>query len=73
MNEVTTPTESTTTPPVGTSASQISRNTQDDTSDRPVSMDEDEEEDYETDSAQRTASPVQRLARCARIGGQLCG
>ena len=48
VNEVTTPTESTTTPPVGTSASQISRITQDDTKDGPVSMDEDEEEDYET-------------------------
>ena len=36
VNEVATPTESTTTPPVETSASQISRITQDDTCDRPV-------------------------------------
>ena len=49
VNEVTTPTESTTTPPVGTSTSQISRITQDtDTWDRPVSMDEDEDESCET-------------------------
>ena len=47
--EVTTPTESTTTtPPVGTSASQISRVTQDDTWDSPVLMDEDEDEGRET-------------------------
>ena len=48
MNEVTTLTESTTTPSVGTSTSQILRITQDDIGDRPVPMDEDEDEDYET-------------------------
>ena len=47
MNKVTTPTESTTTPAGGTSTSQISRITQDDTWDRPVQRDEDEDEEYE--------------------------
>ena len=42
VNEVTTPTESTPTPPGGNSTSQISRITQDDTWKRPVPMDEDE-------------------------------
>ena len=48
VNEVTAPTESTTTPPVGTSASQISRISQDNTWHRPVPVDEDEDESYET-------------------------
>ena len=48
MSKVTTPTESTTTPPAGNSTSQISRITQDDTWDRPVTVDEDEDEGYET-------------------------
>ena len=48
VNEVTTPTESTATPPGGNSTSQISRITQDDTWDRLVTMDEDEDEGYET-------------------------
>ena len=48
VNEVTTPTESTPTPPGGNSTSQISRITQDDTWDRPVPMDEDEDDEYET-------------------------
>ena len=48
VNEVTTPTESTPTPPGGNSTSQISRITQDDTWDRPVPMDEDEDEEFET-------------------------
>ena len=48
VNEVTTPTESTPTPPGGNSTSQISRITQDDTWDRSVPMDEDEDDEYET-------------------------
>ena len=48
MNEVTTPTESTPTPPGGNSTSQISRIIQDDTWDRPAPMDEDEDDEYET-------------------------
>ena len=49
VNEVTTPTESKTTPPVGTSTRKISRITQDtDAWDRPVHMDEDEDEGCET-------------------------
>ena len=48
MNEVTTLTESATTLPGGNSTSLISRITQDDTWDRPVTMDEDEDEGYET-------------------------
>ena len=51
MNEVTTSTESATTPRVGTSASQILRTTQSDTWDRPDPMDEDEDEDHERDFA----------------------
>ena len=77
VNEVTTPTESTTTPPGGNSTSQISRITQDDTWDRPVPMDEDEDDEYETgyilasDPTQRNIHTVQRLACCTRFGGQL--
>ena len=48
VNEVTTPTESTPTPPGGNSTSQISRITQDDTWNRPVPMDEDEGDEFET-------------------------
>ena len=48
VNEVTTPTESTPTPPGGNSTSQISRITQDDTWNRPVPMDEDEDDEFET-------------------------
>ena len=48
VNEVTTPTESTPTPPGGNSTSQISRITQDDTWDRRVPMDEDEDDEFET-------------------------
>ena len=49
VNEATNQRESTTTtPPSGNSTRQISRITQDDTWDRPVTMDEDEEEGYET-------------------------
>ena len=49
VNEVTTPTESTPTPPGGNCTSQISRITQDDTWDRPVTMDEDEDDEFETE------------------------
>ena len=80
VNEITTPTESTTTPPVGPSASQISRITQDDTRDRPVPTDEDEDESFAKNwthlgsgPAKRTIQPIQRLVCCARIGGQWRG
>ena len=59
-NEVTTPTEPTVTPAGGTSTSQISRITQDDTWDRPVAVDEDE-------------ATVRGLVCCTRFGGQLRG
>ena len=48
VNEVTTPTESTTTATGGNSTSQISRITEDETWDSPVTMDEGEDEGYET-------------------------
>ena len=48
VNEVTTSTESKETPAGGISFSQISRITQDDTLDRPVPVDEDVDEEYET-------------------------
>ena len=48
VNEFTTPTESTVTQTGGASTSQISRITQDDTWDRPVLLDEDQDEVYET-------------------------
>ena len=51
VNEVTTSTESATTPRVGTSANQILRTTQGDTWDRPDPMDKDEDEDHERDFA----------------------
>ena len=48
VHEIATPTESVTTSSVGPSTSQISRATQDtNTLDRPVTMDEDEDEEYE--------------------------
>ena len=46
VSEVTTSAESTVTPSGGTYTSQISRVTQDDTWDRPVPVDEDEDEEY---------------------------
>ena len=48
VNEVTTPTESAPVPPGGNSTSQISRITQDDTWNRLVPMDEDEDDEFET-------------------------
>ena len=63
----------------GNATSQISRITQDDTWDRPVTMDEDEDEGYETGyilaaiPTQGNIHTVQRLVCCARIGGQLRG
>ena len=48
VNEVTTPTESTPVPPGGNSTSQISRITRDDTWNRLVSMDKDEDDEFKT-------------------------
>ena len=48
VNEVTTPTESAPVPPGGNSTNQISRITQDDTWNRLVPMDEDEDDEFET-------------------------
>ena len=48
VNEVTTPTESAPVPLGGNSTSQISRITQDDTWNRLVPMDEDEDDEFET-------------------------
>ena len=73
VNEVATPTESSTTPPVRTSASQISRITQDDTCDRPVPRMRMKMRVTKLDTSwQRSdTEPVRRLVCSARIGGLL--
>ena len=67
VNEVTTPTESTPTPPGGNSTSQISRITQEDTWDRPVPMERMKTMNSKLDTSWQR-SDTEKHSYCPKIG-----